>query len=475
MTCNVGMLGNWLTSWIQPSGAIYGFHNHSVWGGNPYRWADYTCGHSTFACPMMAGLSLALSQKMNPQGLTLLEKMIDYQTQSFKEDGQYKHIGFQVGELIQFGLIHNVVADISLAITADHGKEYLSNQQLEAIRRAILRNLEGCKMYGNGRAGMNACCNQDYARIWVKLLFQKVFEDMRFHNEIVEDLEFMINNFHIKGMPDKECEATYRALTNKDKNIVEPAEYYGFMIGPLVLAYELYQDRKYLKHAGSICKHVVRSAWKDKNNQIRVHRLWYKNTNENWEKLNTPMLVAGIGLTLLAIQKYLEYVEDMELEQFLRDYDHTYAYYQTNRGYFVSATGWQSEVDIAPSSAWHAHDFYYLLERQGVSDEFWNNCFMEYDKISVLLGEQCIWMEEGKKWTIGDYYTADIFKLLGRKDKKVFGRDMAWTKKDTVITDAYQWQTMPEFIKHEQGIKLKGPYFKELDIYNMTDIPYLCE
>ena len=56
-TPNVAALGNWLHSWVQPNGAIHGFHNHPVWGVNPYRLADFTAGHTTWASPFLAGLA----------------------------------------------------------------------------------------------------------------------------------------------------------------------------------------------------------------------------------------------------------------------------------------------------------------------------------------------------------------------------------------------------------------------------------
>ncbi len=35
---NIGKLGQWLMSWVQPNGSIHGFHNHPVWGDNPFRY-----------------------------------------------------------------------------------------------------------------------------------------------------------------------------------------------------------------------------------------------------------------------------------------------------------------------------------------------------------------------------------------------------------------------------------------------------
>lgn len=32
---DLAALGNWLNGWVQPDGAFYGFHNHSVWKDRP--------------------------------------------------------------------------------------------------------------------------------------------------------------------------------------------------------------------------------------------------------------------------------------------------------------------------------------------------------------------------------------------------------------------------------------------------------
>ena len=269
----VGMLGNWIKSWIQEDGAIHGFHNHSVWGGNPYRLLDFTSGHSTWASPFLAGLSKALSVKMNDEGKQLLDKLIEFQGNSFQENSQYKHVGFQVGETLQSGLIHNAITNISLGLTAFYGKDFLDDDKLELIKNAILKNLVGTYGWGGGRPCHASCCNQDYARIWSKLIFQKTYGDNRFREEIVEDLEFMIKNLHAAGFPDDESIATYRNLT-LELDVIEPAEYYGLMICPLVEAYEQYGDKSYLEQAIGICNHIVRSSWIDKNNKRRMHKMW---------------------------------------------------------------------------------------------------------------------------------------------------------------------------------------------------------
>ncbi|MAS37821.1 MAG: hypothetical protein CL610_27750 [Anaerolineaceae bacterium] len=463
------MLGNWILSWIQTDGAIHGFHNHSVWGGNPYRWSDFTAGHSTWASPFLAGMSHALAKQPHAEGAALLSRLIQFQTSSFQPDGQYAHIGFQVGELLNFGLIHNAITNLSLGLAALNGREYLPDADIQSIRQAVLKNMEACQRYGGGRATHNATANQDYARLWGKLVFQQAFDDRRWYDEIPQDLDFMIEHFHVGGFPDDECVATYRSLN--DLSAVEPAEYYGLMICPLVMAYEVYGDQKYLDQAGRICRHVARSAWQDERGHIRFHRMWYQRDG-HWIKNRQPMLIAGMGDSLEGIHAYLQHMPDPELEHFLKRCDETYAHYQNARGYFASATGWQSEVDIAPSTAWHAHDFRYLTRRQSVDTAFWERFFAPYEKMSVLLGDQCLWFEYGDYWQIRDYFWQDVYALLGRKDEVTFGRDMVWIGGDRALPVHYQCPDAPVFLRTDDAIYLVSGDEEQIDLTSVAALPY---
>ena len=468
---SAGMLGNWLLSWFQQDGAIHGFHNHSVWGSNPYRWSDFTCGHSTWASPLIASLALIVEQHPNPELAEKMLRMIRFQSQCFQDDGQYAHIGFQMGETLKAGLIHNMMPNVSLGLTAWHGRLWLPAEEMERIRVAIIRNMEVCdRLYLFGAQRMIS--NQEYTRLWGKLLFQKVFQDERWSNEVVEHLDFMIQHYHIKGLPDQAGEATYRYLD--DHSTAELAEYYGLIISPLMLAYEMFGHERYLEHAGAVCRHLARSSWFDTNGKRRLHRTWLF-TGTHWKKVSSPMLIAGMGMSLYGVHRYLQHREDQELTNFLHQCDETYAYYQNPRGYFASATGWQSEVDIAPSSAWHTHDFYYLLTRHGSSPSLVQYLSTSYDKISVLLGDQCMWIEEGEHWTITDYFWQDVFKLLGRKDEKSFGRDMDWVGGDMTLPEHYKFPNRPIFIKTDEGIYLKADCIPEskLDITCIAKVPYL--
>ncbi|GMQ63804.1 hypothetical protein [Vallitalea maricola] len=468
---NAGSLGNWIKSWVQDNGAIYGFHNHSVWGSNPYRLQDFTCGHSTFAAPFLAGVACALSKKMNNEAKELLDVLIEFQATSFQENSQYKHVGFQVGETLQSGLIHNAVANISLGLTAYYGKEYLSSDKLELIKKAILKNLIGTYGWGKGRPSNDSCCNQDYARIWSKLIFQKAFDDYRFKDELPEDIDFMIKNFHRTGFPDEESVATYRNICFEQNDVVEPTEYYGLMICPLIEAYEQYNEKRFLDQAVAICKQIVRSSWVDENGKRRLHKMYYK-VNGKWERLDEPMLIAGMGMTILGMSKCLQYHESQEIRKFVEESNETYAFYQTKRGYFVSATGWKAEQDVAPCTAWHAHDFLYLIESADlINEEFWNEFNKEYDKTAVLLGDNCIWVEDNTHWAIKDYYSNEIYKIYGRKDNNKFGVDMGWIPGNRSIDEKYKFQGAPVFVRTSNDILVINKEERQLDIDSIIKKP----
>lgn len=468
---SVGALGNWISSWVQENGAIHGFHNHSVWGSNPYRLQDFTAGHSTWASPFLAGLSLALSHCDDERGRALLEKLIQFQATSFQENGQYNHVGFQVGETLQSGLIHNAIANISLGLTAYYGRSFLSQPTKEMIKCGILKNLSGTHGWGGGHPSTDGCCNQEYARIWSKLIFQKTFQDSRFEQSIIDDLNFMITNFHVAGFPDEESVATYRNICFAENNVVEPGEYYGLMICPLVEAYEQYGEPRFLEAALSICRHVVRSSWIDTHNQRRFHKMWYK-ADQHWVKIDEPMLIGGMGITLLGISNYLSCREDKELREFLEACEGTYEHYQTKRGFLASATGWSAEPDVAPSTAWQSHDFLYMVSRlESISSSFWDAFHEQRNEISILLGENCLWIENQTHWAIKDYFSNGIYGVLGKKSKNKFGVDMGWIPGNRSLDPEYTFPYTPVCIKMKDRVQIVTDFSEPLLVDSLLDIP----
>ena len=470
---NVASLGNWIHSWIQPNGSIHGFHNHPVWGTNPYRLGDMTAGHTTWASPFLAGLAQAITLLPDARALSLLERLIDFQSTSFHPDGQYAHIGFNAGEICQKGLIHNALPNCSLGLTALNGRDWLPSRSLDLIRSAILRNLnEGCTQYGdNGRPDETSVSNQDYARIWAKLLFMKAFDERRWHDEVREDIDYMIRNFHVAGIPDKDSAGTIRYQGTKD--ILEPSEYYGLMICPLILAAELYNEERYLDEAGKLCRHVVRSAWIDEQDQTRCHRMWYFANNE-WHLHRGPMLIGGMGDSLEGIQRYHRLRPDDKLQAFLDATDRTYAHYQHPRGFFVSGTGWQSEIDIAPSTGWQSHDFRYLINRHGIGETFWDEFFAPDERTSVLIGDQCMWIEHGQHWAIADFLWQDVFNLIGRKDCVKFGPNLPdWIEGGWHAPKNYAMPNRPVFMNTDENIVLWEGSWEHLEAMSIAKKPLL--
>lgn len=473
MVPDTAALGRWIRSWIQESGAVYGFHNHSVWGCNPYTYLDFTSGHSTFGSPVLGALAFALSKERDELGEELLRRMIDYQAASFQENGQFKHVGFQVGESADSGLIHNAMGQVGLLLAGIYGKNFLPEECLEKIRSAVLRNMEGCKCYGNGRAGRGGACNQEYARIWAKLLYMDLTGDVSMGAEVKEDIDLLIELFHAPGYPDAESSGTYRSAKDKDRKrgILEPAEYYGLMIPPLLSAYKRYGEKRYLEEAKKIGRHVVRSSWKDERGCRRLHRFWYID-GEKCKKCDAPMLIAGMGMTLWAILEVHRLEENPEFAQFLEQCGETYRTYQTEAGCFFSSSGWHNEMDVAPCTSWHCHDFFYLLQQNGVPKGFWEHFFENYEGETILMTDRCYWAERGKHWCILSPTTEGDYYVFGRKDRKVFEREFyGWTNKPK-LPEELNYPNRPEFIGLNGGIYRLDPG-KDSKVYSIGEKPFM--
>lgn len=307
-------------------------------------------------------------------------------------------------------------------------------------------------------------------------LSKKTYKDNRFRDEIIEDLEFMIENLHIAGFPDDDSIATYRNISLEKKDIIEPAEYYGLMICPLVEAYEQYGNRKYLEQAIGICNHIIRSSWVDENNQRRLHKMWYK-AKDAWVKLDEPMLISGMAMSLLGINMCLQHIENDGFERFINECDKTYAYYQTKRGYFVSATGWKAEPDVAPCTAWQAHDFMYLAHRGSRIDEaFWDAFNSPYDKVSALLGDNCIWVEDNEYWAIKDYFSNGIYMVAGRKDTSKFVIDIGWVPCNRTVEERFKFKEAPVFVKKTaEGVYVVNEANRELDVDTILNMPVILK
>ncbi len=451
---DVAALGRWLHSWVQPDGAIHGFHNHSVWGGNPFLVGDFTAGHSTFASPLLPGLARALNRRPDARGQKLLESLVSFQCQSFQADGQFEHIGFQVGETLNRGLIHNMVPCVALSETALLLEDEKNRALRGEIDRAVRRNLEACdQIYGTG-ASNGSVANQEYCRQWARLAHMEAFKHRESDASVRHDLDFLVANFHVRGLPDEQSAGALRGVG--DQNLIEPAEYYGLMIHPLMLAARRYDEPKYFDAALSLARHVIRSSWVDQQGQRRLHRLWQR-VDGQWIKTDEPMLIGGMGITLSAIEALHRARPDAELARFLEETDRTYAHYQSTAGFFLAASGWGAEQDIIPASAWQSHDLYHLLARHGAGEDFWDTLFTPDTRVAVVFGQSLMWMEAGPHWKLGGYHTAHGLELAGRKDRVRFGIDIpAWIGSGREMPAEYAMPDSPRFLRTDKDIRHLG-------------------
>ncbi|WP_246040762.1 hypothetical protein [Streptomyces cadmiisoli] len=465
-------LAGWLHSWVTRQGAINGFHNHSVWGTNPFTFLDFTSGHTTFAGPAVGAYGQALAQQPDERGIALLRRLLRYQSTEMQPDGQYRHIGFQVGESATNGLIHNAVGGLGMLLALRHAGHLLPADEVAAALDSVRRNLDACKIYGDGRPGVDGTCNQEYARVWVKQLYTELGDDKTYADQIPEDLAELVRLFHHRGVPDADSAGAFRTTRDRaEGGILEPAEYYGLMIVPLVLGYRAQGDQDLLAEARRLCRHVARSAWTDDTGATRYHRYWHVK-GDRALKTDTPMLIAGMGLTLYGIHEVLAEGPDPELEAFTEACLATYAGYQTPAGYFASASGWHNEADVAPSTAWHAHDLLFLMARLGPGDAFWDRVFAPRERQSVLVSDRSYWAESGLHWSVRSPLTAGDLHLYGRKDRDTFTREFfAWTGREP-LPEELRYPDVPEFFVANDGIYRVDGGEAPTDITAVGPLPY---
>lgn len=252
-------LARWLHSWMRRDGAIHGFHNHSVWGSHPFLVGDDWCGHSTFASPLLTALAEAVAGGAGPATHERLAAGIAFQCGSRLEDGQFAHIGFQIGERVKKGLVHTVVPAAALCDVVAVTGASLPDGLAKEVERTVREVLEASdRIYGPG-VSENSCANQEYIRIWARLAHMESFDHGDWSESVRRDLDALIEGFHVSGLPDGESSGCLRSLKNPDN--IEPAEYYGLMIHPMVRAAERFEEPSYLDAARKLARHVARSAW----------------------------------------------------------------------------------------------------------------------------------------------------------------------------------------------------------------------
>ena len=469
---DVPALARWMRTWVGEEGQIRGFHNHSVWGTNPATFLDFTSGHQAFSAPATAAFAEALARRPDERGLALWRRMMLFQARTVQADGQFRHIGFQVGESATSGLIHNMVGCLGLLEGLRHAGHLLEPAERAEVLRAVRANLDACRVYGGGRPTAEGTVNQEYARVWAKLRYAELSGDDVYDDELADDLDDLVRLSSVPGVPDEDSAGAYRQPADRaGGGILEPAEYYGLMIVPLVLGARRFRRPDLLAEAVRLSRHVARSAWVDERGCTRYHRYWYVR-QDTVLRTTTPMLVAGMGLSLYGIDEVLTEVDDPELAGFVDRCLATYAAYQTPAGYFASATGWHNEADVAPSTAWHAHDLLFLVRHTETTASFWDTVFAEHERQSVLLSDRACWVEDGVHWAILSPVTAGDLSIYGRKDRDTFGRSyFAWTDKEPLPAEL-ELPGAPQFFVADGGIYRVDDTDREADVSVLGAVPY---
>ncbi len=232
------------------------------------------------------------------------------------------------------------------------------------------------------------------------------------------------------------------------------------MIEPLLLAYELTRDPTWAAQARALALHVSRSAWKDGTGALRFHRLYARVPPAGrYRRVREPMLVAGMGLTLEAVRKVATLARDAALAAFVAECHATLSLYQHPAGFFLSASGWGDEADVVPSTAWHSHDAWHLLNAYGVALPSVRAAPAPQATapVALLLGKSCFYGESGQNWMVGDYAHRDAYKLLGRKDRAVFGRDMAWMGGPRQLPADFGFPQIPAILRADDRLVFMGP------------------
>ncbi|UZX02936.1 hypothetical protein F8G81_10225 [Arthrobacter sp. CDRTa11] len=470
---SLNALVRWMSTWVTEEGAINGFHNHSVWGTNPATFLDFTSGHAAFSAPALGALAKMLSVNPDPRAVALWKRMMHFQSHALQDDGSYRHVGFQVGESATIGLIHNATGSLGLLMGLRYGRSLLDDSEVDQILKTVLGNLEAMKTFGSGRPSEEGTCNQEYARVWVKLLYTELTGDPLYKEEIPEDLDTLISLHHHAGVPDPDSSGAFRTAADRTRGgILEPAEYYGLMIAPLVTAAQTYGLPGLLEEARRLALHIARSAWIDPEGMVRFHRYWYV-SGDKVLKTDSPMLIAGMGLTLHGISELVRVAPDAELQSFIDQCLATYAHYQTPAGYFASATGWHNEADVAPSTAWHSHDLLFLAFHLGEDDPgIWDEVFAPFERQSVLTTDRAYWSEQGVHWCIKSPLTAGDLNIFGRKDQSTFTREFfAWTDKPPLPAELRYDEALTLFASND-GIYCTSGDDTKADITTLGQLPY---
>src|SRR5699024_2658325 len=154
-----------------------------------------------FAAPALAGFATALARRPDDRALELWRTMMLFQARTVQADGQFRHIGFQVGESATSGLIHNMAGCLGLLEGLRAAGHLLDPLEVTEILAAVRTNVDACRLYGGGRPSPEGTVNQEYARVWAKLRYTELSEDPVYADELEDDLDSLVRLAHLPAVP----------------------------------------------------------------------------------------------------------------------------------------------------------------------------------------------------------------------------------------------------------------------------------
>src|SRR5262249_34982945 len=158
---------------------------------------------AAFSAPALGAIAQLLAARPDERSTEVWRRMMWYQSHALQPDDQYRHVGFQVGESASTGLIHNATGSLGLLLGLQHAGHLLPAEEVEHVLDVVRRNLDALRTFGDGRPSKDGTCNQEYARVWVKLLLAEATGDASALAEIRDDLDTLIELHHLAGVPDE--------------------------------------------------------------------------------------------------------------------------------------------------------------------------------------------------------------------------------------------------------------------------------
>lgn len=397
-----GRLLRYLRTWQAPTGALHGVHTHPVWRIHPGVLEDHYTGYSAWGAPGFLGLADLVAATGNETARDVTRRLAEFVLASQMANGRWDHCGAELGQRFNDAPVDNFLQDLSLAYLARVAPKALGSGGVAQVAERVRRNLETYfvdlpAVETRGHLLVDTV-NQDCAGIWAMFEWMRVFgRNATWLDLALRGLRTHAAQHLVRGLPAADCAGMLRSRGLP--NYIEPAEYYGVIIPPYLLAYRETGDREFLDVALQLSRHVMRNAWRDARGCLRLHRTCDRVAGQ-WRVSQSPMLVSGGGLVLRTLRELQADAPSAEAETFLAAMDATLASYQNEFGFIVQATDWHDDYDLICGTVWQAHDLAYLGGRVRDTVAFTRALAAPAPDLGVVIGWHDCWVETATQWGI---------------------------------------------------------------------------